>query len=378
MSLSFWERSSFLHKGDVVIIGSGIVGLNAAISLKEQHPTLGVTILERGTLPNGASTKNAGFACFGSVSELLDDLKEHPEEAVFGLVRQRWLGLRRLRARIGDRAMEYAGLGNYELFLDYEEREYERCITYLNYLNTRVEEATGVQSPFKLRDTLIPSFGFGRVRHLIWNSAEGQLNSGKAMVALMAKAQSMGISIFNGLTVTRLEDTGKSVTLYTQDGWNWQVRRVLVATNGFARHLLPQLQVRPARNQVLITKPIPNLPFKGCFHYNKGYVYFRNVGDRVLLGGGRHLDPQGEETDQFGLTDTIQRFQQTMLRRHILPHTPHEVDYCWSGILGVGDIKKPIIEKVSPNVTVSVRMGGMGVAIGSLVGEQGAKLVMET
>ena len=47
----------------------------------------------------------------------------------------------------------------------------------------------------------------------------------------------------------------------------------------------------------------------------------------------------------------------------------------WSGILGIGDQKKPIIERVSPNVVVAVRMGGMGVAIGSLVGEEAAALV---
>jgi hypothetical protein len=30
-------------------------------------------------LPHGASTKNAGFACFGSISEIIDDLKSHSE-----------------------------------------------------------------------------------------------------------------------------------------------------------------------------------------------------------------------------------------------------------------------------------------------------------
>ncbi|MGZ5243758.1 MAG: hypothetical protein ACXWW0_07675 [Bacteroidia bacterium] len=33
--LSFWERESFLHY-DIIIIGSGIVGLSTAISLKEK------------------------------------------------------------------------------------------------------------------------------------------------------------------------------------------------------------------------------------------------------------------------------------------------------------------------------------------------------
>jgi hypothetical protein len=44
-------------------------------------------------LPHGASTKNAGFACFGSISEIIDDLKSHSEGG-FQLVTKRWEGLR--------------------------------------------------------------------------------------------------------------------------------------------------------------------------------------------------------------------------------------------------------------------------------------------
>ena len=43
--------------------------------------------------------------------------------------------------------------------------------------------------------------------------------------------------------------------------------------------------------------------------------------------------------------------------------------------MGVGKEKKPIIDFVSKNVLAAVRMGGMGVAIGSLVGEIAAKKI---
>src|SRR6185312_8405304 len=74
-SFSYWERTAFVDHADVIIIGSGIVGLSAALHLKRQRPDLKVTVLERGFLPSGASTKNAGFACFGSLSEQLSYLK---------------------------------------------------------------------------------------------------------------------------------------------------------------------------------------------------------------------------------------------------------------------------------------------------------------
>ena len=37
--------------------------------------------------------------------------------------------------------------------------------------------------------------------------------------------------------------------------------------------------------------------------------------------------------------------------------------------------KKPIIEKTHEHIAIGVRMGGMGVAIGSLVGEEVARII---
>ena len=48
----------------------------------------------------------------------------------------------------------------------------------------------------------------------------------------------------------------------------------------------------------------------------------------------------------------------------------------WSGIMGVGKQKSSIVKHLSPNVICAVRMGGMGVAIGSLVGEEAAMLMV--
>src|SRR6201996_9801458 len=94
---SYWERTAFIDNADVIIIGSGLVGLSAALHLKKQEPALKVLVLERGFLPTGASTKNAGFACFGTVSEQLYYLEDASETEVARLVNRKWRGLQRLR-----------------------------------------------------------------------------------------------------------------------------------------------------------------------------------------------------------------------------------------------------------------------------------------
>ena len=107
MQLSYWEIKNWFTNVDYTVVGSGIVGLHAALRLRERFPKSKIIVLEKGVLPQGASTKNAGFACFGSLSEIIDDLKSHSEEEVINLIQKRWEGLKLLRKRIGDEKLDF-------------------------------------------------------------------------------------------------------------------------------------------------------------------------------------------------------------------------------------------------------------------------------
>src|SRR6476619_7147643 len=95
--ISIWEKETFFAPQDVVIAGSGFVGLWSALHLKKKHPQLKVTILERGLIPTGASTRNAGFACFGSLTELMYDIATMGVEKTLALVSMRYKGLERIQ-----------------------------------------------------------------------------------------------------------------------------------------------------------------------------------------------------------------------------------------------------------------------------------------
>lgn len=375
--LSYWEKEQYFQQIDVLIIGSGIVGLNAAISIKQASPNLKVQVWERGPLPAGASTRNAGFACFGSLTEIIEDLQKHSEEEVFSLLEKRWQGLARLRALLGDTAMEYREWGGYELFRAGEEQTYQECQDQMSRLNQQIGKIIGKKNIYQNADSQIKSFALEGVQHLIVNRAEGQINTGKMMQALLQKARDVGVEIINGLGVKTLESNAQCVRVLGQNGWEVWAQKVLVATNGFARDLLPELQVQAARNQVLITSEIPNLKIQGCFHYERGYYYFRNINSRILLGGGRNLAPELEQTNRFGTSSLIRKALLDLLEKVILPGQEIIVEQWWSGILGIGEQKTPIVREVQPNVVVAARLGGMGIAIGSLIGEEGAALLLK-
>jgi hypothetical protein len=57
---------------------------------------------------------------------------------------------------------------------------------------------------------------------------------------------------------------------------------------------------------VLLTSPIKGLPFRGTFHADEGFYYFRNLGDRVLLGGARNKAFEEEQTTEMHPSVKIQ------------------------------------------------------------------------
>jgi gamma-glutamylputrescine oxidase len=375
--LSFWEKSEFYDKADIVVIGSGIVGMTAAIALKKLLPHKGIFVFERGALPIGASTRNAGFACLGSPSEIISDLKKVSYDQVIQLMARRWEGLIKLRELVGDATMDFKMGGGYEMFTDDDEEIAKQCADLIPQLNHSLRTVTGLDSMIEPAHHLIKQFGLGSAEKLYFLPAEGQLDPGKMMHRLLAIAESIGVKVMNGIEVTSLEDTKNGVEIETAFGWSMTVEKVIVATNGFTSNLLKGLDVRPVRNLVLITKPINRQMLNGSFHYQEGYYYFRNVGDRILLGGGRNLDFDAEATSEFGVNERIRSALTQFLRNVVSPHQHAEPDMWWSGILGVGNEKKPIIGWYSDNIATSVRMGGMGIAIGSLCGDEVAQLVAQ-
>lgn len=368
MNLSYWEKHTWLTNIDVAIIGSGIVGLSCALTLKQRNPKLKIVVFEKGMLPSGASTKNAGFACFGSISEILDDLNTHTEDEVLNLFQARVNGLQLLRTTLGDTEIDYQQHGGYEIFTENDTELAEECIDNVPMVNKLLKNVfSGQKEVFSIKKQ---PFYFKNVqKQVIFNRFEGQLDTGKMMKALLRKCSEKGVLVLNNAEIMSISAENDQISLNLNNSVTFSAKKVGIATNGFAKQFL-EADLQPARAQVLITHPIPNLKVKGTFHLDRGYYYFRNIHDRILFGGGRNLDFSAEQTTQMGLTETVQNELERLLKTTILPETAFTIDSRWSGIMGVGKQKKPIIHEVQPNVYCGVRLGGMGIAIGSSVGNE--------
>ncbi|WP_424963999.1 NAD(P)/FAD-dependent oxidoreductase [Ekhidna sp.] len=367
---SLWEKQSFLET-DVIVIGAGITGLSAAATLKEQSPDLRVTVLERGVLPTGASTKNAGFACFGSVSELLNDVETLGAEGMVSLVEKRWDGLQKTCQRLGRSMIDIQVKSGYELIFD-EQSEVINKIGSINELLVEFFQS----DVFKLSDEKINTFGFGQTYHLIENHLEGQLDTGRLISSLWKYCAEIGVQVYTGCEVLEIQEENTSVSVQCKDA-QFTAKKIAVCTNAFTNKLLKkELDVSPGRGIVMSIVPNKKLKFEGTFHYEEGYYYFRDYYSKLLFGGGRNLALDEEETTEFGINEKIKSKLISDLESFILPNQSYQVEMEWTGIMAFGKTKAPIVEKVSERIAIGVRLGGMGVAIGSLVGEEVAELIL--
>lgn len=375
--VSYWEKNTFWSNVDMTIVGSGIVGLFASISYKKKHPEKRVVVLDSGMISSGASTKNAGFACIGSASELLDDMETQDLEEIKTILDWRIQGLKKLRDTLGDSNINYQHTGNFEVFNETDTELFEKCAQQLNFLNdfmkssTQHKETFSILNPDKIHKA-------SSIKQVIHNQAEGLIDTGKMMKSLITLALSLGIEIYGGATITNFEECSDKVVLSTSSGLDISSNNLLFCTNAFSNSLLqreinPEI-ITPFRNQVYVYH-IPNhelLP--GGYHFDRGYVYYRTLpNNRILIGGGRNLALNAENTTEFGTTRIIEGYLKELLAGFI-GITPTVPEIKWSGILASGNKKMPIVRKISDRVGVAVRMGGMGIAIGSIVGEKGADL----
>ncbi|PCJ65220.1 MAG: FAD-dependent oxidoreductase [Bacteroidetes bacterium] len=370
MNYSYWEKEYLLADIDYLVIGMGLVGLQTAINLKEKEPTAKVVVIDRHAWGLGASTRNAGFACFANVSEILDDLQNDTPENVYGTIKKRYQGLQKLRSKFGDKNIGYLEKGSCEIFTNENKTYLLNGIDSLQGINTILYNELGLDNVFtyKSNNSLPNTLG------AIHNNFEGQLNTGKMYNTIYAFAQQLGILLYGGIEVEswKKEDT---VEVKTTDDLTIKTSNLIFCTNAFTSKLT-EVDIAPCRGQVIVSERVTDLPCEGLHHFDGGYYYWRDIDNRILLGGARNKDVYGETSLEIAQNETIITELKRFMNEQIFGKKV-AIDYEWSGIMGMGknQEKLPIVKEVEPNIYIAVRLGGMGVALSANVAEEVVKVM---
>lgn len=372
--LSLWEQETYYTRNDVTIIGGGLMGLWTAIELKLQAPSLSVTILERHSSPLGASTRNAGFACFGSLTELLFDESKMGTDEMLRIVEMRYKGIQKIKAFLSEETIALDPCGGYEPLKNYAEADLLN--SQILYLNGLLKPITGTDQCFVNATDRLGTIGLKNFDQLVYNPLEAGIHSGKLVNGLTAIALSKGVRILNGIAVSGFAETGNGIELETNLSVSLKTNKLVVCTNGFTPELLPQLNIEPARGQIVLTAPIAGLKTKGTFHFDEGFYYWRNIGNQILLGGARNSDFVQERTTSLEGSATIRNILSDFLHRHLDTNQPIEIVQSWSGIMGFTPDKHPLCRAVSENAVAAIACNGMGVALTPVMAETVTKMIL--
>lgn len=364
-------------QADVVIIGGGFTGLNAALHLAQAG--VGATVLEAERVGFGASGRNGGFCCLGG--GMLDDAaldRKFGREERLGWRQAELAAIRQVEDFITIRGVDVDRHSQGETQLAHRPRDFDEMRGKLDYyaenygVTARLTEkadlaAEGLNAGFEGAITV--PIGFG-------------LNPRKYITALAQAAEEAGAVIYQNspaLDVTR-RDGAFDVTTPTG---RIRAERVIIATNGYSSEDLPPwlaARYMPTQSGVIVTRPLTEAELsaqgwtsrQACYDSRHLLHYFRLMPDNRMLFGVRGGLLSNPPSEARALRRARADFE-AMFPAWRDVETPHG----WSGMVCIARNRMPFVGEVpdQPGMFAGLCYHGNGVAMASYSGALLADLV---
>jgi glycine/D-amino acid oxidase-like deaminating enzyme len=343
---------------DVVVIGGGYTGINAARELARHG--VAVSLIEAETLGFGASTRNGGIVHPGykwGPRELVARYGEATGRALYEEMLEGYATVKRL---IVDEAIDCAFREHGHLELAYAP-SHVRDLEHAQASLASMGVATDLVPRERIRQEIGSDAYFGALA--VPNSA--LLHPGRYFLGLVQAAERAGADLHERVrarTVRRQADgrfvveTGRGAIL---------ARDVFVGTNGYTDGAMPSLRRRiiPIGSYIIASEPLPEelaheLSPKGrSFFDTKNFLFYWHVSaDRRMVFGGR----------ASFMPTTIERTA-AILHRGMLEVHPqlagYRIDYAWGGNVGFTFDRMPHVGRTAQGVAYAMGCCGTGVAL---------------
>jgi glycine/D-amino acid oxidase-like deaminating enzyme len=340
-------RSRKVTSPEVEIVGAGITGVSAALTLAAAGTS--VRVHDARHVAEGASGRNGGFALRGGTMPYDRAREWLGAERAGEYWRLTEEALDRLAARAGDALRR---TGSLRLAADAEETEEIRA---------ELEALREDGFDGEWRTDLVG----GRFPAAIFHPRDAAIQPARLVRRLAGQAADAGVEIVENHRVGSLGEL--------------EAERVLVATDGYPSGLLGDLEglIVPTRGQMLATEPLPERLFE-CPHYGRhGFDYWQQTPDgRVLAGGFRDTQLDDEFTANESTTppiqDALQAFVRDLVGRDVA------ITHRWAGIFGLVLDFLPVVGRHPRDERVWIAGGysGHGNVLGFLCGDLVAKAIL--
>lgn len=335
---------------DVCVVGLGGSGLAGVIELLDHG--LSVVGLDAGMVAGGAAGRNGGFLLAGTYDFYHDAVRKLGREWASSVYRLTLEQVARMAADTPD-AVRVTG----SLRIADTPGEEDDCRRQMQALQADGFPVEGYDGP-EGRGLLFP--------------ADAAFQPLRRCRTLARRAGERGARLYEDSPAIEI-GRGEVVT----PAGRVRCGAVIVAVDGRLEGLLPELRgrVRTARLQMLATAPTDEVRLPRPVYARWGYEYWQQLADgRIALGGFRDFGGEGEWTEEWEPSETVQARLERFLRERIGVRAP--VTHRWAASVGYTPSGLPVLEEVRPGVWAAGGYSGTGNVIGALCGRAMAQMAI--
>jgi glycine/D-amino acid oxidase-like deaminating enzyme len=343
---------------DVVVIGGGYTGINAARELARRG--VAVTLIEAETLGFGASTRNGGIVHAGFKWGPRELIARYGDETGRALYRETLDGYQTVKRLIAEETIDcdFREVGHLELaYAPGHVEELERA--------QRSLASMGVDATLLPRDRLREEIGSDAYFGALVVRESALLHPGRYFAGLAASADRAGANLHEGVRAQAIRRQADGRFMVETERGTILARDVFVATNGYTDGVVPALRRRiiPIGSYIIASEPLPEalaseLSPKGrSFFDTKNFLYYWHIStDRRMVFGGRvSFMPTSIE-------QTAARLHDSLLEVH--PQLAgYRIDHAWGGNVGFTFDRMPHVGRTSDGVAYAMGCCGTGVAL---------------
>lgn len=355
---------------DVLVIGGGFTGLNAALRLAEKG--VNVALVEAHRFGDGASGRNGGQMGTGQ------RLGAEEAETAYGFDHAKALFTLAENAKkhLLNTAQKYSIPIDYQkgqMSLAHRKRYLKGYQAHVEALNERFGYS---DIHYMDQEETAERLGSSRYFGGSYDGGTGHIHPMKLIVGLAKAAAMAGAALFEQSKVSSIKKNGLKTELII-NGRTLTADRVLIATNGYNDGLEPKstAHIMPIRSFIAATEPLKddlNVIKGGESVDDTRFVvrYFRKAPTGEMLFGGREA-----------YTADNPRDISTHIRKQMCEIFPQlenvKISHSWGGSVGITLTREPFVRDVMAGVTSIGGFSGHGVMLSNYTGRLFADLITD-
>ena len=369
------DASELKQEVDVVVVGGGLTGMSAALTLARAGA--GVTVLERNEVGSGASGRNGGMCTTGLTIGFGLAVKRYGEESASQLYQAYNEAIDHVESIVESEGIDCSWKRTGKFNLAAKPSHYDG----LRRTQQALKEIVGQETELVPREEIHTEIGSDFYHGGLLDPLGAGVHVGRLVNGIADAAERMGADIHERTPAIGFDSSAKSPGfVVTTPKGTIRSRNLIVGTNGYTDGLVPWLRRRIAAvgSFIIVTEPLSRdmcdelLPNRRMASDSRNLIYYFRItpDDRLLFGGRARFALSGPESDRKS-AGVLEKGM-----RDVFPQMAGvTIDYAWGGLVGFALDRIPHAG-YRDGFHYATAFGGHGVQMATYMGHQIANSIL--